>query len=57
MNSNEVYVSLDIGTSNVRVIIGEVSNGTINIIGVGNTPSEGIKKKVRLLILMRPFVP
>lgn len=44
MNNNEIYVSLDIGTSNVRVIIGEMTNGTLNIIGVGNTKSEGIKK-------------
>ncbi len=44
LNSNEIYVSLDIGTSNVRVIIGEMSNGTMNIIGVGKSNSEGIKK-------------
>jgi cell division protein FtsA len=44
LNNSEIYVSLDIGTSNVRVIIGEVANGTINIIGVGNTHSEGIRK-------------
>ncbi|WP_096199267.1 cell division protein FtsA [Bacillus sp. FJAT-45350] len=44
MNSNEIYVSLDIGTSNVRVIIGEMANGNLNIIGVGTTKSEGIKK-------------
>ncbi|WP_100373285.1 cell division protein FtsA [Bacillus sp. FJAT-45037] len=44
MNNNEIYVSLDIGTSNVRVIIGEVANGTINIVGVGNSLSEGIRK-------------
>ncbi|KMK77123.1 cell division protein FtsA [Alkalihalobacillus pseudalcaliphilus] len=44
MNNSEIYVSLDIGTSNVRVIIGEISNRTINIIGVGTTPSNGIKK-------------
>lgn len=44
LNSNEIYVSLDIGTSNVRVIIGEMSNGTMNIIGVGNAKSDGIKK-------------
>ncbi len=45
MDNNEIYVSLDIGTSNVRVIIGEMSNGTMNIIGVGKVDSEGIKKK------------
>ncbi|GAE33863.1 cell division protein FtsA [Halalkalibacter akibai] len=44
MNNNEIYVSLDIGTSNVRVIIGEMSNGSMNIIGVGKSNSEGIKK-------------
>ena len=26
MNSNEIYVSLDIGTSSVKVIIGEMVN-------------------------------
>lgn len=44
MNNNETYVSLDIGTSNVSVIIGELSNGSLNIIGVGKAKSEGIKK-------------
>lgn len=44
MNNHETYVTLDIGTSHVRVIIGEMNNGTLNIIGVGETNSEGIKK-------------
>lgn len=44
MNNRETYVSLDIGTSNVRVIIGDIANGSLNIIGVGNSKSEGIKK-------------
>lgn len=44
MNINEYVVSLDIGTSKVRVIIGELNNNTINIIGVGTSDSEGIKK-------------
>jgi cell division protein FtsA len=44
MNNNDVYVSLDIGTSNVKVIIGEMTNGALNIIGVGTAKSEGIKK-------------
>ncbi|WP_338469901.1 cell division protein FtsA [Niallia sp. XMNu-256] len=44
MNSNEIYVSLDIGTSSVKVIIGEMVNDTLNIIGVGNVPSEGLRK-------------
>jgi cell division protein FtsA len=44
MNSNEIYVSLDIGTSSVKVIIGEIVNDSINIIGVGNVRSEGLRK-------------
>lgn len=44
MNTNDFVVSLDIGTSKVRVIIGELNNSSINIIGVGSSESEGIKK-------------
>ncbi|WP_251549071.1 cell division protein FtsA [Neobacillus muris] len=48
MNSNDIYVSLDIGTSSVKVIIGEMVNdsgkGSLNIIGVGNVESEGLRK-------------
>ncbi|MFX3622638.1 MAG: cell division protein FtsA [Ectobacillus sp.] len=44
MNSNEIYVSLDIGTSHVKVIIGEMVNESLNIIGVGNVKSNGLKK-------------
>jgi cell division protein FtsA len=44
LNTNDFVVSLDIGTSKVRVIIGELNNSSINIIGVGSSDSEGIKK-------------
>jgi cell division protein FtsA len=44
LNNSEYIVSLDIGTSKVRVIIGEINSGTINIIGVGAADSHGIKK-------------
>lgn len=44
MNNNEIFVSLDIGTSNVKVIIGEMLNDNLNIIGVGNVKSEGLRK-------------
>lgn len=44
LSSNDTIVSLDIGTSKVRVIIGELNNGAINIIGVGSADSEGIRK-------------
>jgi len=44
VNSGEVLVSLDIGTSEVKVIIGEVLQNAINIIGVGTAKSEGMRK-------------
>lgn len=44
MSNNDIIVSLDIGTSKVRAIIGEIGNGTFNIIGVGSADSEGIRK-------------
>ncbi|WP_027088353.1 cell division protein FtsA [Cohnella panacarvi] len=44
MSNNDLIVSLDIGTSKIRVIIGEISNGAINIIGVGSSDSDGIRK-------------
>jgi len=44
LSSSDIIVSLDIGTSKVRAIIGELNNGAINIIGVGSADSEGIRK-------------
>lgn len=44
MNGNDVIVSLDIGTSQVRVIIGEWTGQTLNIVGVGTAPSRGVHK-------------
>lgn len=44
MSDNDIIVSLDIGTSKIRVIIGEINNGSIHIVGVGSAESEGIRK-------------
>ncbi|WP_147802405.1 cell division protein FtsA [Alkalicoccus halolimnae] len=44
MNYEHTYVTLDIGTSNVRIVIGEVSNGALNIIGVGEVKSAGLRR-------------
>lgn len=44
MSGSDIIVSLDIGTSKVRAIIGEVSSGQLNIVGVGSAESEGIRK-------------
>ncbi|MFC3040247.1 cell division protein FtsA [Virgibacillus xinjiangensis] len=44
MDNSEILVSLDIGTSKIKVIIGEVLNDSLNIIGVGTAKSNGMKK-------------
>ncbi len=47
MAKRDLVISMDIGTSNVRVIVGEVNQDrTINIIGVGTSPSKGLRKGV-----------
>lgn len=44
MSNGEILVSLDIGTSEVKIIIGEVLQNSLNIIGVGTADSIGMKK-------------
>lgn len=42
----EVIVGLDIGTTKVAAIIGEVTENGVDIIGVGTCPSEGLRQGV-----------
>ncbi len=42
----EVIVGLDIGTTKVAAVIGEVTATGIDIIGVGTSPSEGLRQGV-----------
>lgn len=45
MSAQDYIVSLDIGSSQVRVIVAEVSrDGATNIVGVGTAESKGMKK-------------
>ncbi len=45
--NKDLMVGIDIGTSKVVAIVGEVTNeGKINIIGLGSHPSQGMKKGV-----------
>ena len=44
MNNNDTYVSLDIGTSTVKVLIGEMAGDSLNVIGIGKADSNGLKK-------------
>lgn len=44
---SDAVVGLDIGTSRIRAVIGEVAdNGVLQITGVGTSPSNGLRKGV-----------
>ncbi|HSG61112.1 MAG TPA: cell division protein FtsA [Pseudomonadales bacterium] len=46
-NNNEMIVGLDIGTSKVVAIVGEITpDGALNIVGIGSHQSRGLKKGV-----------
>jgi len=42
----EIFVSLDIGTTSIKVVVAEHMNGQVNIIGVGNAKSRGLSRGV-----------
>ncbi len=46
MQEHELIVGLDIGTTKICAVVGEVSNEGINIIGIGTHPSIGLRKGV-----------
>lgn len=46
-STNQIIVGLDIGTSKVVAIVGEIGpDGSIEVIGLGSHPSRGLKKGV-----------
>lgn len=46
MAQGEIVVGLDIGTTKICVVVGEVSDTATDIIGVGDHPSRGLRKGV-----------
>jgi cell division protein FtsA len=44
--SSNIVVGLDIGTTKICAVVGEVSGNKINIIGIGTHPSIGLRKGV-----------
>ncbi|AFZ65804.1 cell division protein FtsA [Deinococcus peraridilitoris] len=45
MKDNLIIVGLDIGTTKITTVIGEIgANGAVDIIGEGTVPSEGMKR-------------
>lgn len=45
-NKDNIIVGLDIGTTKICAVVGEVYDNSVNIIGVGTHPSEGLRKGV-----------
>lgn len=44
MSQANNYVALDIGSSTIKVLIGEMDQNSLHVIGVGNVQSAGIRK-------------
>lgn len=44
MSNEEILVSCDIGTSAIKVIVCQAEGNNLNVLGVGVSPSDGVKK-------------
>src|SRR3972149_1926614 len=44
--AGEIIVGLDIGTTKMCAVVGEMRSDSIEIIGIGSHPSEGLRKGV-----------
>ena len=44
MNQQELYISLDVGTSTTKVVVGEMLGDDLNIIGACHVRSKGLRK-------------
>jgi cell division protein FtsA len=46
MRNNTLIVGLDVGTTKICAVVGEVKDNSVDIIGIGTAPSKGLKKGV-----------
>ncbi|HKQ69051.1 MAG TPA: cell division protein FtsA [Polyangiaceae bacterium] len=46
LETSEIVVGLDIGTTKVSAVVGEVDSDGITVLGVGNVPCRGLRKGV-----------
>ncbi len=46
MSKGEIIVGLDIGTTKICAVVGEVQGSQVDIVGMGSHPSEGLRKGV-----------
>ncbi len=44
LKSSEIIVGLDIGTTKIACIVGEVTEDGVDIIGIGSAPSKGLRR-------------
>ena len=42
--TSEIIVGLDIGTTKIACIAGEVTEDGVDIIGIGTAPSKGLRR-------------
>ena len=47
MARNGFFTGLDIGTSSIKVLVAEFVSGEMNVIGVSNVPSTGVKEQLQ----------
>ena len=43
-DNKDLIVGLDIGTTKICAVVGEVSGSDVNIVGIGTHPSVGLRK-------------
>jgi len=43
---SEIIVGLDIGTTKICAVVGEVAQGAMDVVGMGSHPSDGLRKGV-----------
>ena len=41
-----LLVGLDIGTTKICVVVAKITDGKVNIVGIGSPPSTGLRKGV-----------
>jgi cell division protein FtsA len=46
LREDELIVGLDVGTTKICVVVGRVTEGKVNIVGIGSHPSTGLRKGV-----------
>lgn len=50
MTRDGFFTGLDIGTSSIKVLVAEHRDGEVNVIGVSNAKSKGVKTELLLIL-------